>query len=186
MSLLDLIPGGSTAKLIAYGLGALAVVAVISYEVGQYNDWIRGPLETKLEAVNDKLTAQKRQAADRYAQLEKERDEAAENWRVYARKEQDSFDSQMRAAVALHGNSGMRFTDPAGRGCSGGCAETKTEGTPAVPASGAAEGRVSNEAGAVLSPEATRFLKDQALLADQAAIYAQAARRVALQCISAP
>lgn len=183
-SLFALIP--APYRWLAGGIAILAVFAVLAFAVGKYNDSIREPLKREVKFLTDSINAQKKQAADRYAQLEKERDEAAEKWRKYAITEQDSFDSQMRDARNRHDNSGMRFTDPAGRGCSGGSPETKTEGSTGVPASGTPEGRVSNEAGAVLSPEATRFLKDQALLADQAAIYAQAARRVALQCLSAP
>lgn len=163
-------------RWLAGGIAILAAFAVLAFAVGKYNDSIREPLKREVKFLTDSINAQKRQAADRYAALEKERDEAAENWRKYVAGREDDFDAKMRAAGNLHGNSGVRYTDPAGRGCSGGSAKAEAKGSAGVPEKPAT--------GSELSAEATKFLRDEALRADQAAIYAQAAREVALECLA--
>lgn len=55
MSLANLIPGVGQAKLIGYGLAALALSGALTYGVHRYNEWIREPLKTKVTELTGDL-----------------------------------------------------------------------------------------------------------------------------------
>ena len=56
MSLIDWIPGVSQAKLIAYGLAALAVFSAATYGLHLYNASVRKPLQDKITIMQGTIS----------------------------------------------------------------------------------------------------------------------------------
>lgn len=188
MGLLDLVPGVAPAKLIGYGLAALAIIGAVTYGVHRYNEWIRAPIRaevTKLEGVlkdvDNQLAANKREAKRLLDAEIAANQVAAENWRNHVKETTNDYEKQLAQARARRDanvGSGVVFHDPGktGRG-NGDCrAQAAAEGSAGLPANPAAAGRLSDEAAQFLS-------NDIAYQADLAALYAARARADALKCI---
>ena len=56
MSLLDLIPGVSQVKLLAYGFAAMAIFSAATYGVHLYNQSVRKPLQDKITLMQGTIT----------------------------------------------------------------------------------------------------------------------------------
>lgn len=161
-------------QMIGYGLAAVAVVSVIGYGIHRYNEWVREPQYTEIAKLKQEAIDATEAARVESIARQKREDEKSEKWRLHVIAEQDDYEKRLAAAIAA-GKPGRVFSDPGARPSCGGTAE-KAKGNPEVPAGEAASSQ--------LSGVATAFLQSEALRADKAAIYADKARDVALECIA--
>lgn len=161
----------------------IAVCIAVFTAIAKHDDRIRNearaPLLEQLRQQTAAIEAQKSAAEKRYAELVDEKKRLDAEWQAYIRKEQDESDKLVRAARAFNADTaGVRYHDPGASrsGPSCGSPEAGAQAGAGVPAGSTAPGE--------LSGDATAFLREEALRADLAAIYAQKAREVALKCLS--
>ena len=133
-------------SVIGYGLLAAGAVAILSYGVWTYNEWIRAPLKQDIKRWEDSAERNKKEAAAllnaKIAEhkLEKEKSDADA-------KRKDADYAKLLARLNARGPVGVRDL-PAGCGqgsSSAGQAGTDSAGTPEKPTSGSGVGDAGRE-----------------------------------------
>ena len=83
-------------SVIGYGLLAAGAVAILSYGVWTYNEWIRAPLKQDIKRWEDSAERNKKEAAALLKQREQENADLAEKWRNYARESDESYEAKIK------------------------------------------------------------------------------------------
>ena len=136
---------------IGYALAGLAVVAILGFLIGKYNDGIRDeatkPLKQQITQMENAIEANKIKAQALLKQREKENADLAEKWRNYARESDESYQNKIDHLRAYRNAAGgVRLSTGCGAssGSAGQAGEGNTE-APKVASSGQGTGDAPRE-----------------------------------------
>lgn len=154
---------------IGYALAGLAVVAILGFLIGKYNDGIRDeatkPLKQQIAQMESDIERNKVEAAEKIAAAKRENAELKLVYDKQAEVKDADYKKQIAAILArTNAGNGLRFNDPNGRN---GCSPTREAGkdSAGTPEAAAPSGQLSTELSNLLWAEAGR--------ADQIAAYAE-------------